>query len=181
MMKDLIEAAGEFLRKHCPGWARISRGGSTSTSFNQQGFFISPHAFHYCHTFRNIIPIHLLRTDHSDMLRSILLAAVFSLGLSTSMKPIAGCSRSSESPECPDQEITVEGHLRLFGNEPFVRTAVITDDDSRYYLLADSGELDAMWNARSRLEITGHCLDEHEYELPGIYIDVRSWEPATDP
>ena len=140
LTKRLVDA-GRLLGIEITDHLILTRYGYSS--FNQQGFFISPHAFLYCHTFRNIIPIHLLRTDHSDMLRSILLAAFFSLGLSASMKSAAGCSRSSESPECPDQEITVEGHLRLFGNEPFVRTAIITDDDSRYYLQADSGELDA--------------------------------------
>lgn len=110
------------------------------------------------------------------------MARVIPLCLLLTLQVAGACSQKPESQDCPeDQSITVKGHLRLMGNEPFVRTAVVTDDDMRYLLHADRQIVDAMWNARSRLEITGHCLEDHEFELPGLYIDVHSWEPVTDP
>ena len=119
---------------------------------------------------------HMLTQLTSRMTRGILLCLLLSLQVGSA------CSQKQDDSECPeDVTLTVEGYLRLMGNEPFVRTAVITDDDERYYLHADQEVIDAMWNARSRLEITGRCLEDPEHELPGRYIEIRSWEPATDP
>ena len=110
------------------------------------------------------------------------MARVIPLCLLLTLQVGGACSQKPGDRECPeDASLSVEGYLRLMGNEPFVRTAVITDDDERYYLQADQEVIDAMWNARSRLEITGRCLKDPEHELPGRYIEVRSWEPATDP
>ena len=110
------------------------------------------------------------------------MARVIPLCLLLSLQGGSACSQKPDDSECPeDASLTVEGYLRLMGNEPFVRTVVITDDDERYYLQADQEVIDTMWNARSRLEITGHYLEDPEHKLPGRYIEVRSWEPANDP
>ncbi len=106
---------------------------------------------------------------------------ILTLGLFGAIRGVAGCSQDQETRECPNEEISVEGHLRLMGNEPFVRTAVITADDKRYLLHADPQLIDTLWQARSKLEITGRCLDDHEFTPPGIYIEVRSWKPVNNP
>ncbi len=110
------------------------------------------------------------------------MARVITLCLLLHLQGGSACSQKSDDSELPvDASLTVEGYLRLMGNEPFVRTAIITDDDERYYLQADQEVIDTMWNARSRLKITGRRLEDPEHELPGRYIEVRSWEPATNP
>ncbi len=51
---------------------------------------------------------------------------------------------------------TWEGSLRLFGNEPFTRVALVTDAGERWFLDMDDQELQELWRARrGRIRITG--------------------------
>lgn len=51
---------------------------------------------------------------------------------------------------------TWEGSLRLFGNEPFTRVALVTDDGERWYLEMDEVEMQQLWkDRRGRIRITG--------------------------
>jgi hypothetical protein len=51
---------------------------------------------------------------------------------------------------------TWEGSLRLFGNEPFTRIALVTDSGERWFLDMDERELEQLWKEeRGRIRITG--------------------------
>ena len=78
---------------------------------------------------------------------------------------------------CCGNEITVEGRLSLVGNEPFVHTALITEEDERYVLKADKKVIDEMWRARTIIKVTGTCEEDRAYGISGRYIEVQSWEP----
>lgn len=77
---------------------------------------------------------------------------------------------------CCGEEITVEGRLSLVGNEPFVHTALITEEDERYILKAEKKVIDEMWRARSIIKVTGTCEEDRAYGISGRYIEVQSWE-----
>ena len=51
---------------------------------------------------------------------------------------------------------TWEGSLRLFGNEPFTRIALVTDTGERWYLEMEEVEMQQLWEGRrGRIRITG--------------------------
>ncbi len=51
---------------------------------------------------------------------------------------------------------TWEGSLRLFGNEPFTRVALVTDSGDRWFLDMDEQELQLLWEERrEKIRITG--------------------------
>ncbi len=75
---------------------------------------------------------------------------------------------------------TWEGSLRLFGNEPFTRIALVTDSGERWYLDMDEQELQQLWQQRrGRIRITGVPVIE-EYagrEEHVIKVIKYSWIP----
>ncbi len=51
---------------------------------------------------------------------------------------------------------TWEGSLRLFGNEPFTRVALVTDAGERFFLDMDDQDLQLLWEEnRGKIRITG--------------------------
>lgn len=75
---------------------------------------------------------------------------------------------------------TWEGSLRLFGNEPFTRIALVTDTGERWFLDMDEQELRQLWEQRrGRIRITGVPVFE-EYagrEEHVIKVIKYSWVP----
>jgi len=75
---------------------------------------------------------------------------------------------------------TWEGSLRLFGNEPFTRIALVTDAGERWFLDMDEEELQQLWQQRrGRIRITGVPIIQ-EYagrEEHMIKVIKYSWVP----
>ena len=82
--------------------------------------------------------------------------------------------------ECQEEQETISGRLSLIGHEPFIRTAVITDEDERYILKADPNLTKKMWQSRSKVEVTGRCFEDQWYAQPSLHIEVESWKPITN-
>jgi len=82
----------------------------------------------------------------------------------------------------PDRDTveTWEGSLRLFGNEPFTRIALVTDTGERWFLDMDEQELQQLWQQQAgRIRITGVPVIE-EYagrEEHVIKVIKYSWIP----
>ena len=82
--------------------------------------------------------------------------------------------------QCPEVQITISGRLTLIGHEPFIRTAVIADDDERFILKADPNVTKKMWQARSMVEVTGRCFEDQWYARPSLHLEVKSWKSITN-
>ena len=91
---------------------------------------------------------------------------------------VSGVFSAEDNQTCCVEDITVSGRLTLIGNEPFVHTALITDEDERYVLNAEPKVIEEMWRARAPVTVTGKCKDDRRYGVAGPYIEVRSWEPV---
>ncbi len=76
---------------------------------------------------------------------------------------------------------TWEGSLRLFGNEPFTRIALFTDDGERWYLDMDENELRQLWQQdRGRIRITGVPVVREFAGRSEQYIKVVKYEWISD-
>lgn len=78
--------------------------------------------------------------------------------------------------KCEGQELMVTGNLSLVGHEPFVRTALITPEDERYIIKAEEEVIDAMWQSRSKISVTGCGFEDLWYAQKSLYLEVITWE-----
>ncbi len=73
-----------------------------------------------------------------------------------------------------------EGSLQLYGNEPFTRVALITDDQERWYLDMDEQEMNQLWrDNRGRIRITGVASKKCFQGKPRNFITVKEYEWLT--
>ncbi|MEX2632975.1 MAG: hypothetical protein WD267_03000 [Balneolales bacterium] len=81
------------------------------------------------------------------------------------------------SGQCTSDNETWEGSLSLFGAEPFVQLALVTDDEERIFLEADDELLTKLWKEnKGRIRIKGKKYEGEWYGKPHDYIRVEEWE-----
>ncbi len=90
----------------------------------------------------------------------------------------------SDDRNCDEQARkldTLEGVLRLYGNEPFTRVALVTDAEERFFLMADNDKIGRLWSdQRGLIRITGTVVKKYYLGKPAKFIDVKKYEWIKD-
>ncbi|MEX0773435.1 MAG: hypothetical protein WEB89_02400, partial [Balneolales bacterium] len=78
---------------------------------------------------------------------------------------------------CSGDKDTYEGSLSLFGAEPFVQLALMTDDDERIFLEGDEKLLDKLWKEnKGRIKIEGKLYESEWSGQPHPFLKIKEWE-----
>ncbi|MEX0778417.1 MAG: hypothetical protein WD491_00160 [Balneolales bacterium] len=79
--------------------------------------------------------------------------------------------------QCSSDKDTFEGNLSLFGAEPFVQVALMTDDDERIFLEADNELPNKLWKEnKGRIKIEGKLYDGEWAGQPHPFLKIKDWE-----
>lgn len=84
-------------------------------------------------------------------------------------------------PHC-DEKKTVVGFLQYFGSEPFPQLAIVTEEDSRYFLDLNGTEYDKlMENRKEFIRVTGEVYEGEYLGDPHPFIKLDEWEWINKP
>ncbi|MEX2641676.1 MAG: hypothetical protein WD266_13385 [Balneolales bacterium] len=79
--------------------------------------------------------------------------------------------------QCSSGRETLEGRLSMYGAEPFVQLAVMTDDNERVFLDGEPELLDRLWKEnKGRIKIEGERYEDEWYGQSHPFIKVEEWE-----
>lgn len=111
---------------------------------------------------------------HRKSVTYLILAVFLATGSLFSVRWVAATDPDRDTVE------TWEGALRLFGNEPFTRVALITDSGERWFLDMEEDEMNRLWhNRKGRIRITGIPVTKEYAGRTEHHIKVvkYSWIP----